>query len=209
MRSRIAPGDAARIRVRPLPIIEHTYGDRDGASRLGVAWKRRDVVTVLSRRQRSWDEALTELGIDPADIDRGADTAVSLSAWRRIARHLEARGQVHEAAEAWDWAVSEALEADELVLGDGENALWEASAFFERHDAMGSLRATLEQAWASLRFGTPVSAEFVARLLRRLAAVYERLRMPERAAEANARAATIAGLVEPPAISRPEIQRCA
>jgi hypothetical protein len=164
---------------------------------------------MLSRRQRIWDEALTELRIDPGDIERGTDTAVSLWAWRRIARYLEMRGQIHEAAEAWDWAVSEALEADELVLGEGESALWEASAFFERHDAMGSLRATLEQAWASLRFGAPVSTEFVARLLGKLAFVYERLRMPDRAAEANARAAMITALVEPAAIARPVVRRCA
>ena len=163
----------------------------------------------MSRRQRIWDEALIELGIDPDDIERGAEPAVSLSAWRRIARHLETRGQVHEAAEAWDWAVSEALEADVLILGEGESALWEASAFFERHGAMGSLRATLEQAWASLRSGAPVSAEFVARLLGRLAALYERLRMPDRAAEAAARAATIAALVEPAAVSRAVVRRCA
>lgn len=73
----------------------------------------------------------------------------------------------------------------------------------------GSLRATLEQAWASLRSGSPVPAEFAARLLRRLAAVYERLRMPERAAEASARALLIGALVEPAETSRPDIRRCA
>ena len=164
---------------------------------------------MLPRRQRIWDEALTELGIDPRVIDKGADTAAGLSAWRRIARYLETHGQVHEAAEAWDWAVSEALDADELVLGEGESALWEAAAFFERHDAMGSLRSTLEQAWASLRFGAPVSAEFVARLLERLAGVYQRLRMPERAAEISARAALIKTLVEPSKLSAAAIRRCA
>ena len=164
---------------------------------------------MLSRRQLIWDEAIAALRIDPGDIERDADPVACLSAWRRIGRYLETRGQVHEAAEAWDWAVSEALRADALVRGDGEDALWEASAFFERHDAMGSLRATLEQAWASLRFGAPVPAEFVARLLGKLAAVYERLRMPERAAEASARAAMIGALVEPTALSRPQARRCA
>ena len=167
------------------------------------------MVIVLSRRQLIWDEALTVLGIDARDIERDADAAVCLSSWRRIARYLESQGRIPEAAEAWDWAVSEALEADELVAGQGQSALWEASAFFERHEAMGSLRATLEQAWASLRSGAPVPAEFVARLLARLASVYERLRMPERAAEATARAALIGALVEPAAAPRRDVRRCA
>jgi hypothetical protein len=167
------------------------------------------VIAVLSRRQRIWDEALTDLAIDPRDIERDADPAVSLAAWRRIARHLETRGRVREASEAWDWAVSEALEARSLLAGEGEDALWEASAFFERHDAMGSLRATLEQAWASLRSGSPVPVEFAARVLERLAGVYDRLRMPERAAEASARAAMIGALVEPAAVGGPTMRRCA
>ena len=156
-----------------------------------------------------WDEAIAALGIDPRDIECDAQATVCLSAWRRIARYLETHGQVREAAEAWDWAVSEALRADALVAGEGEQALWEASAFFERHDALGSLRATLEQAWASLRSGSPVPAEFAARLLDRLAGVYERLRMLDRAAEAHARAAMLSALVEPAGLSRPEARRCA
>ena len=164
---------------------------------------------MVSRGQLVWDEAITQLGIDPADIERGAPAAQCLRAWRRIARHLETQGRVHEAAEAWDWAVSEALRADALAGGDGESAVWEASAFFERHEAMGSLRATLEQAWAALRSGTPVPAEFAARLLERLAGVYGRLRMADRAAEARARAAVLTALVEAPTSARSVVRRCA
>jgi len=164
---------------------------------------------MLSRRQRIWDEALAELGIDPCDIEVDAEPAASLAAWRRVARHLEARAQVREAAEAWDWAVSEALRADVLAGGEGESALWEATAFFERHEAMGSLRATLEQAWASLRTGAPVPAGFAKRLMERLAGVYELMRMPERAAEAHARAAIMGALAEPAPAPSMSVRRCA
>ena len=164
---------------------------------------------MLSRRQRTWDGAIAVLGIDPAELEIGADSLASLDAWRRIARHLENEGRVSEAAEAWDWAVSEALRADSLGAGDGERALWEASEFFERHDAMANLRATLEQAWAALRTGVPVPAEFAARVLAKLARVYEGMRLPERAAEAEARAAIMGALIGPATNPGSDVRRCA
>ena len=159
---------------------------------------------MLSRRQRMWDETIAELGLDPDSIERDADPLVALESWKRIARHLESAGRPREAAEAWDWAVSEALSDEALVLGDGEPTLWEASAFYERNDALGSLRATLEQAWASLRAGTPVTSGFAVRLLGRLAGVYERMCLLDKAAEASARAATLSALAEPT-----HMRRCA
>jgi hypothetical protein len=149
---------------------------------------------MSSRRQRIWDEAVRELGIDPSWIEKDAESALAVTSWTRIARYLEARGMDAEAAEAWDWAVSEAL-------GEGsfdpvqERVIWDASEFYERHGALGSLRATLEQAWASTRSAPGgVTAGFASRLLSRLSGVYTRLSMPDRAAEAAARAAVIAEL---------------
>lgn len=149
---------------------------------------------MLSRRQRMWDEAIRELGIDPAWIEKDADPALAITSWMRIARYLETQGLGAEAGEAWDWAVSEAL-AEGSFDDVEERVLWEASAFYERHDALGSLRATLEQAWAATRYAPGgVSTGFATRLLRRLSGVYEKLRMPDRAAEAAARAAVISEL---------------
>jgi hypothetical protein len=148
----------------------------------------------MSRRQRIWDEVLGELGIDPAWVDKGADPDLAFTSWVRIARRLESRGLTAEAAEAWDWAVSEALEEGSFD-DTGERVLWEASEFYERHGALGSLRATLEQAWASTRRAPRgVSTGFAARLLSRLSGVYTELSLPDRAAEAAARAAVMAEL---------------
>ncbi len=141
---------------------------------------------------------MRELAIEPAWVEKGADRALAVSSWCRIARYLENRGLMSEAAEAWDWAVSEAL-ADGSFDDAGELVLWEASTFYERHQAFGSMRATLEQAWAATRNAPAgVSAGFAARLLRRLSGVYDRLRMPDRAAEASARAAVISELAVGP-----------
>jgi hypothetical protein len=149
---------------------------------------------MLSRRQRVWDAAIRDLGIDPASLEKGADPAVAIDGWRRIARYLETQGLGSEAGEAWDWAVSEALDESSFDEVD-ERVLWEASAFYERHDALGSLRATLEQAWAATRNAPGgVSTGFAVRLLTRLSGAYEKLRMPEQAREAAARAAVIAEL---------------
>lgn len=161
---------------------------------------------MLSRRQRMWDEAVAELGIDPASLDKGAEPRETIDAWSRIARYLEAREQLAEAAEAWDWAVSEALSAGDLEGAD-QYVLWEAAEFYDRNQALGSLRATLEQAWAATRSARPIPAEFAARLLDRLGGVYERMLMPDRAAEAYARAAVITDLVGPR--PRAEHRRCA
>jgi hypothetical protein len=162
---------------------------------------------MLSRRQRIWDEAVRDLGIDPSCIEKDADPALAVDCWTRIARHLEARGLDAEAAEAWDWAVSEALGEGSFDPAQ-ERVIWEASEFYERHDALGSLRSTLEQAWASTRHAPGgVSAGFAARLLSRLSAVYARLHMPDRAAEAAARAAVIAQLA--PARRPSPARRCA
>ena len=205
---------SAGARDSPCPTACQTPPDNRTYVRIEPRGERRprhwkEVIEMLSRRQRIWDEALADLGIDPRDIEVDARPATSLAAWRRIARHLEARAEVREAAEAWDWAVSEALRADVIAGGEGEAALWEASAFFERHEAIGSLRATLEQAWAALRSGTPVPADFARRLMERLAGVYELMRMPERAAEAHARAAIMAALAEPAAPEGVTVRRCA
>lgn len=165
---------------------------------------------MLSRRQRIWDEAMRELGIEPAWLEKGQDRALAVSSWTRIARYLEAKGMTAEAAEAWDWAVSEAL-AEGSFDDSGERVLWEASEFYERNQAFGSLRATLEQAWAATRYAPGgVSVAFASRLLKRLSGVYDRMRMPERAAEAAARAAVIAELATGP--DQPEgaaTRRCA
>jgi hypothetical protein len=164
------------------------------------------VIEMLSRRQRIWDEAVTELGIDPTCLERDADPVASMDAWSRIARHLESRGLASESAEAWDWAVSEAL-SDGDFEGPDQYVLWEAAAFYDRHDALGSLRATLEQAWACTRTTRPIPAEFAVRLLERLGVVYERMMMPDRAAEVYARAAVLTDLVAPRAASQD--RRCA
>jgi hypothetical protein len=149
---------------------------------------------MLSRRQRMWDEAIRELGVDPAWIEKDAEPALAIASWTRIARYMEAHGMSAEAAEAWDWAVSEAL-ADGEFDDVEQRVLWEASSFYERQGALGSLRATLEQAWAATRHAPGgVTSGFAATLLGRLSDVYGKLRMPDRAAEAAARAAAIAQL---------------
>jgi hypothetical protein len=191
----------------PPGIIERVYGSSGRfGSHAGLVRKGRDV-TMLSRRQRIWDETVRDLGIDPSCIEKAADPAAAIACWTRIARHLEARGLDAEAAEAWDWAVSEALEEGSFEPPQ-ERVLWEASEFYERHDALGSLRSTLEQAWESTRHAPGgVSAGFAARLLSRLSAVYTRSRMPDRAAEAAARAQAIEQLA--PSRRPSPARRCA
>jgi hypothetical protein len=154
-----------------------------------------------------WDEAVRELGIDPAWIEKDADPVLAISSWTRIARYLDAHGMSAEAAEAWDWAVSEAL-ADGAFDDAEQRVLWEASSFYERQGALGSLRATLEQAWAATRHAPGgVPSGFAASLLGRLSDVYGKLMMPDRAAETAARAAAIAELS--PRDRRAPVRRCA
>ena len=160
-----------------------------------LGWKGRDP-RMLSRRQRIWDEAIRDLGIDPAWHREGRGPrrrhrpagGASRATSRAQGMIVRGRRGVGLGGVRGPRARAPSTTPSSTCSGrpaPSTSATTRSGVFARRSSRRGPPRATHPAA---------IPAEFAARLLRRLSGVYERLRMPDRAAEAAARAAVIAEL---------------